>query len=1013
MHGVGDVFPHKPKSIQKLYNKYSNQNRTRGILYTNFDGFKNRYETSISEQIDYPHIIEVLDGDDNSLMKEIEAEENRRKKHRKTMWEDINEDTLEMNVQLSVEYGKIKTPRAPVREIRHNGSPVLESPVVNGRIHRVRINSLAILYVLGGLINDKEFIGLDNYEQLTFFRPFRVFIYYQPEMKKILKMLEKRLARKAEKNIESSTNLSAPEPQSNDWVTRTRDAQSQKIEFDEVEESDGDELYEEDSDEEEPDGKLVYGDANYHKLDGLKFGKSTAKVVEDLKLYIEFVDRDLMFLPTLFDGVSRQNVRFSDLWCLFKPGDYVYWPQASTPGVSNHHSVWRVYGVSSSSIDDDDPDDIMVATKANSFTIYIYAIGYDGQKYGMVARNFELFQWAGEKEIRSLELFPVRYCNNPNKFLSDQKEYGKRFHDCIEKRHFYYEGRAKVHNPARAKDDTDGLTHHVESEVIVDFAEILQSNPSWKPNYDFPKLSPGSHPIGHDSTDIRVWTPYSGLEKVKGRERILRNDGVVNCEQAEYVKSNPFLSSIRNEKDPQITEEDYILLPRNLFAYILRERKCAIIDIESVKDAYVPEENPFNDLNLKPGYKELIQSLVRSHFQRNKIPKSSPISRMNQDLILGKGSGLIILLHGVPGVGKTATAEAVAQSNRKPLFAITCGDLGFTPREVESNLTEIFRLAALWDCILLLDEADIFLSRREKSDLKRNALVSVFLRVLEYYRGILFLTTNKVGHLDEAFKSRIHLSLYYEPLNKEQTMEIFKMNIARLTKIEKERLSLQESSDDDLPKLFIEEMRILNFASYHFDNSDDVERWNGRQIRNAFQVASSLAHYEYQEGETESSRLSSKLKDIGPVLDDTHFKHVAEVTRMFSQYISAAMNSTDRDFAQSGGYRADDWRYDQHQSPWSGYQGPVHNRPRRGGRYNQRLPPPTRTYSGEVDEYDYDRDDSYENTRPAGRPSRSSYSRGQNDRSDDRKRRDEIPLEDEYPRDQIFRPSNKGGAARW
>jgi len=76
------------------------------------------------------------------------------------------------------------------------------------------------------------------------------------------------------------------------------------------------------------------------------------------------------------------------------------------------------------------------------------------------------------------------------------------------------------------------------------------------------------------------------------------------------------------------------------------------------------------------------------------------------------------------GVGKTATAEAVAQANKKPLFLITCGDLGFTLKEVEDSLKDIFRLAHRWDCVLLLDEADIFLSRRELGDLKHNALVS-------------------------------------------------------------------------------------------------------------------------------------------------------------------------------------------------------------------------------------------------------------------------------------------------
>lgn len=45
--------------------------------------------------------------------------------------------------------------------------------------------------------------------------------------------------------------------------------------------------------------------------------------------------------------------------------------------------------------------------------------------------------------------------------------------------------------------------------------------------------------------------------------------------------------------------------------------------------------------------------------------------------------------------------------------------------------------------MVLLDESDVFLEEREKTDLQRNALVSVFLRVLEYYEGILILTSNR------------------------------------------------------------------------------------------------------------------------------------------------------------------------------------------------------------------------------------------------------------------------------
>jgi hypothetical protein len=51
----------------------------------------------------------------------------------------------------------------------------------------------------------------------------------------------------------------------------------------------------------------------------------------------------------------------------------------------------------------------------------------------------------------------------------------------------------------------------------------------------------------------------------------------------------------------------------------------------------------------------------------------------------------------------------------------------------------------LTSIVVLLDEADVFLEERDMKDLKRNALVSVFLRALEYYDGILILTSNRVG----------------------------------------------------------------------------------------------------------------------------------------------------------------------------------------------------------------------------------------------------------------------------
>jgi SpoVK/Ycf46/Vps4 family AAA+-type ATPase len=96
---------------------------------------------------------------------------------------------------------------------------------------------------------------------------------------------------------------------------------------------------------------------------------------------------------------------------------------------------------------------------------------------------------------------------------------------------------------------------------------------------------------------------------------------------------------------------------------------------------------------------------------------------------------------------------------------MSAGDLGTSSYEVESSLSNVLEMVTKWNAILLLDEADVFLEQRSSHDLERNKLVSIFLRILEYYEGILFLTTNRVDNIDAAFQSRIHISMQYNELS--------------------------------------------------------------------------------------------------------------------------------------------------------------------------------------------------------------------------------------------------------
>lgn len=130
------------------------------------------------------------------------------------------------------------------------------------------------------------------------------------------------------------------------------------------------------------------------------------------------------------------------------------------------------------------------------------------------------------------------------------------------------------------------------------------------------------------------------------------------------------------------------------------------------------------------------------------------------DFVKGKGKGLVGLLFGPPGSGKTLTAEAVAEIARMPLYMVSSGALGHEPDDIQHRLSAILKLASHWKAVLLLDEADVFLAERTLTNLERNAIVSIFLRELEYYQGILLLTTNQAEVIDEAFQSQsspVHL----------------------------------------------------------------------------------------------------------------------------------------------------------------------------------------------------------------------------------------------------------------
>lgn len=174
------------------------------------------------------------------------------------------------------------------------------------------------------------------------------------------------------------------------------------------------------------------------------------------------------------------------------------------------------------------------------------------------------------------------------------------------------------------------------------------------------------------------------------------------------------------------------------------------------------DESIFDNLILPASRKRMVKALVRHS------------SDSFQDIVHGKGEGSVFLLYGPPGCGKTLTAEAISEMLHRPLYTVSLGQLGVIPDELETKLGEILDLCRRWDALILLDEADIFLEKRSSTgSLERNAMVSVMLRLVEYFKGVLFLTSNRVDALDPAFKTRITLGLRYEQLGQDARKQVW------------------------------------------------------------------------------------------------------------------------------------------------------------------------------------------------------------------------------------------------
>lgn len=199
----------------------------------------------------------------------------------------------------------------------------------------------------------------------------------------------------------------------------------------------------------------------------------------------------------------------------------------------------------------------------------------------------------------------------------------------------------------------------------------------------------------------------------------------------------------------------------NLIVFDLQKHLRLAVHVDQLRE-YVYDEQMADKLVLPDHRKALVRMLVEM--------KSGGFT----DIVRGKSGGAVVLLAGAPGTGKTLTAEVYAESEQRALYSVQCSQLGTDPTELEEELLKVFTRAARWKAVLLLDEADVYVHARG-NDMQQNAVVGVFLRVLEYQDTVLFLTTNRPDDVDDAIASRCIARLSYDTPSKADQCRIWRV----------------------------------------------------------------------------------------------------------------------------------------------------------------------------------------------------------------------------------------------
>ncbi|OAA54645.1 ATPase, AAA-type, core [Cordyceps fumosorosea ARSEF 2679] len=577
-----------------------------------------------------------------------------------------------------------------------------------------------------------------------------------------------------------------------------------------------------------------------------------------LKLFVDAMDSVLKEMHTKLDNLGGSGlISFATLWTLFPRGTTVYSTDLESEFLCKVTKA-----------------DYVTTSGGDSFLqIGVKVLRFNGDSFVWASKILRLSSFSGNKPIKQLRHYPIAHHADIATVYERLENRGKMMLDLQGLQYRCY------NNVALYWQDSKTLSkHNVEGRILVDVSGYqkyqdddlhrTKRKSSRRRNEDEDDLDDwgiGAWDDSDSDSDAESINPFDDGNSDTSYD----SDSDDNRPEKRTLRKHITESQCQRNKDMMLRRKDDLPFLYGLVGgYALKTKLWVEFYIEDI-EPLVWNDTAYSHLVYDEQQKDLILSFVQHHSFANPptttsttTPKPAPAppsdssSTANEettdsipkrtlapieDVIVGKGQGLVILLSGPPGTGKTLMAEAVADRTHRPLVYLQAEDLGTHAGELGTRLKRCLTMAAEWNAVVLLDEADVFMAERDPNNIHRNELVSIFLRELEYFRGILFLTTNLYRTIDPAFRSRVSLHLLFATLPRDARRQVWRNFLSRLAP--QSLPAVREGKGKEVsggPEQDEQQQQEKDGAVPTLSDSDvdEISLWqlNGREIKNAVKM---------------------------------------------------------------------------------------------------------------------------------------------------------------------------------